>query len=115
MRLLLAFCLVLFCETSGFAENNSKAFVEECSDISVKGLRSYSMGQCFGVISTMMAVGPFLNEDMRFCPGNAPIIVGVGTMNQYTKAHPDLLKSDGPDGDRLYMLLSAFRERWPCK
>jgi hypothetical protein len=115
MRLLLACCLILLSGTAGFAENTAKVFVEDCKFSSADDLRSYSMGHCIGVISTMMAVGPFLIEDMRFCPGNAPTIIGAGVMNQYVKAHPDLLKSDGPDGDRLFLLLSAFREKWPCK
>jgi len=115
MRLFLACCIILFSETAGFAENTSKTFVEECSDLTSKGLQSYSMGHCLGVISTMMAVGPSLIQDMKFCPGNAPTMVGMGVMNQYAKAHPELLNSDGPDGTRLFMLSSAFREKWPCK
>ncbi len=115
MRLILACCLILISETAGFAANTAKTFVEGCKVSSVDDWRNYPMGECTGVIMTMMAVGPFLIQDMKFCPGNAPPIVGMGIMNQYAKAHPELLKSDGPDGERLFMLLSAFREKWPCK
>ena len=68
------------------------------------------MGECITVIRTTLAFGPFLIPEMKFCPGMHPTILGMGVMNQYAKAHPELLKLDGPEGDRLFMLLSAFRE-----
>src|SRR5258708_26706053 len=114
MRLILACCLILISETAAFADNAAKTFVERCKFSVADDWRASAMGECTGVITTMMAVCPFLIQDMKFCPGNAPPIVGMGVMNQYAKTHPQLLKSDGPDADRLFMLLSAFREKMPC-
>jgi hypothetical protein len=115
MRIVLACCLILISGTAAIAENTAKTFIEACKTSSVDDYRKYPMGECAGVVTTMMALGPYLLQDMKFCPGHAPPIVGMGVMNQYAKAHPELLKSDGPDGDRLFLLLSAFREKWPCK
>jgi hypothetical protein len=115
MRLVLAFCLILVFETTGFAENNSKAFVEGCRDFSLKGMRSFEMGECLGAIRSLMLVGPYLREDMKFCPDNGRTIFGMGAMNRYVKAHPDVLKSDTPNMDVTSMLILAFRDEWPCK
>jgi hypothetical protein len=114
MRMLLACCLILIGATAGFAENDSKSFVEGCNDRSLDGLRSYDMGQCIGVISTLMVVGPYLDQVTRFCPPAGRAIYGMGAMNKYTKAHPEVLKPDAPHMDRLVMLIMAFREEWPC-
>jgi len=119
MRLFLACCLFLFSGTAGFAEKTVKTFVEECGDWSFKGFESREMGECVGVITTMMILGPFLIQKMRFCPGEPtpPPIVGFGAMNKYVRAHPNVLNSDGQyyNDDRLIMLTLAFREEWPCK
>jgi len=42
-------------------------------------------------------------------------IFGMGAMNRYVKAHPEVLKPDTPNMDRLSMLILAFRDEWPCK
>jgi hypothetical protein len=115
MRFLLACCLVLFGETAALAENSSKAFVEDCKASSKDDWSRPSLHHCYGVIGTMMAVGPFLTDDMRFCPTKEHTIFGVGVMNRYVKAHPDALNSDGRASDRIVMLILAFREEWPCK
>jgi hypothetical protein len=115
MRILLAVCILLFSAAAGSAET-AKPFVEDCKAYPPKFSRSYATGQsegrCFGAIKTMIAVGPFLTKDMKFCPGEATPIVGVGVVNRYVKAHPEVLN---PDGDLLVMLVTAFREEWPCK
>lgn len=111
MQLLLACCLMLFGETAVLADDSAKTFVEECNqEPFVEAMRKYSMGQCTGTIRTMMAVGPVLVPELRFCPGAAPTILGLAAMNQYVKAHPDALNED-----RLIMLNMAFRDEWPCK
>ena len=115
MRLLLAFCLIFFSETSGFAENTSKTFVEGCRGFSVKDMPRFEMGECLGVVGTLMLVGPYLREDMKFCPDSGRPIFGVGAMNKYVKAHPDVMNPDAPNMDRVSMLILAFREEWPCK
>jgi hypothetical protein len=116
MRTLLAVCLLLVSETTGFAEP-TKPLVDDCRAYPPKFSRSYATGQsegrCLGVIKTMIAVGPFLTNDMKFCPGEAAPIVGVGVVNRYVKAHPEVLNPDGDD--LLVMLMTAFREEWPCK
>jgi hypothetical protein len=40
---------------------------------------------------------------------------GMGAMNVYVKEHPEVLKPDAPNMDRLSMLILAFRDRWPCR
>jgi hypothetical protein len=115
---ILAFCLVLFSATAGFAETVKPLF-EDCKAYPPKFSRSYasgrSEGRCLCVVKTMMSIGPFLTKDMKFCPGEAAPIVGIDVVNKYVKAHPEVLKADGPDGDLLVTLVTAFREEWPCK
>jgi hypothetical protein len=116
VRLLLAFCLILFCQTSGFAANNSEAFVEGCNDMSVEALlKKHGFAQCTAVIGTLLVLGPYLREDMKFCPPDTRPLFAKSAMNKYVKAHPYVLDPDAPNMDRLIMLILAFREEWPCK
>jgi hypothetical protein len=101
---------MLFSETAGLADDTAKTFVEECNEPFLEAMQKYSMGACTGTIRTMMAVGPVLIPELRFCPGDAVTIQGFAAMNTYVKAHPDVL-----NGDRLSMLTLAFRDKWPCK
>jgi hypothetical protein len=95
MRLFLACCLTIFSGTVGLAENNSKPFVESCNDLSMKGFQRHEMTECIAIVSTLMVVGPYLREEVKFCP-NRPIL-GMGAVNRYVKAHPDILKADAPN------------------
>lgn len=124
VRFLLASCLIIFCQTSGFAENDSKQFVDTCRK-SVNSIPEFNksnsteqrvdLAKCIAVIGTLLAVGPYLREDLKFCPDSTRPILGMAAMNKYAKAHPDVLKPEAPTMDRLSMLILAFREEWPCK
>lgn len=114
MRILLACCLILFSGAAGLAENDLKAFVDGCNSFTKKS-SSYAAGDCLGVIRTLMVVGPYLREDLKFCPDSGRAIFGMGAMNGYVKSHPGVLDIDAPNMDRVSMLILAFREEWPCK
>jgi Rap1a immunity proteins len=110
-RILLVFCLLLFSKTTGFAEA-TKPLVDDCRANPPKFRQSSANGRCLGVIESMMSIGPFLPKNMKFCPGAATPVFGVGVVNGYFKAHPEMLN---PDGDLLVVLETAFREEWPCQ
>jgi hypothetical protein len=114
VRLLLALCITLVCATVGLAENNSKEFVDGCNSFRERP-HSYETGDCLGAMRTLMVVGPYLREDLKFCPDSGRAIFGMAAMNGYVKAHPDVLKPDTPNMDRVSLLILAFREEWPCK
>lgn len=112
IQLFLACSLILFGKTAVLADGSAKTFVEECNEFFKLPIPlTHAIGECTGTIKTMIAIGPFLIPELRFCPGDfAPPINGLAAMNRYVREHPDVLNSD-----RLSMLTLAFRDEWPCK
>ncbi len=68
-------------------------------------------GGCAGMVGTLLAVGPKLSDDMKFCPppgSNLPL--GLKVFVKFLEDHPD--RQEEPT---ITLALAAFREAWACK
>jgi hypothetical protein len=84
-------------------------FIKRCHDWSAEGFRKYDMGYCLGAVRTVMALGPNLSDEFRFCP-DAPPIGGIGVMSRHLRAN-----SDRQNEKWLAVMVEAFHHKWPCK
>ena len=122
MRPLLACCLVICGHLAARADDDSAAhFLVQCNSLS-KDMRSWrddaaagyatgsDTGYCLGTMIAVLNLGPELSEDLRFCPPAKRVIVGIGVMAGYLRAHPDRK-------NELYLplMVEAFQHEWPCK
>jgi Rap1a immunity proteins len=111
MRLFLTICFLVATQTPVIAADDSaQSFMETCKNFSIDQMQKEEVGFCAGVVETMMAVGPVLMSDWRFCPGHAPVAEGYAAINKYVKDHPDALKRG-----RMDLLTLALKEEWPCE
>jgi hypothetical protein len=81
---------------------------------SVEDLYKYSTGSsagyCLATLGTVMALGPFLAPDLKFCPPATCPVIGIGALSRYLNAHSDRLNDE-----KLSVMIQAFEEVWPCK
>lgn len=113
MRLILACCLIFFSALAALAseDDSAKDFLKKCDLPNLQDLRASSnYGYCLGQIGTFMAIGPYLSQELRFCPSAAIPAMGIGILARYLREHPEQQEQKS-----MSAMVLAYRKEWPCK
>lgn len=111
MRSIVFFLMVVLLPSNSFAITGNEMLNHCKSEISENQTNSYGSGFCTGAVSTLGAVGSFLNPEMRFCtPPGVSRVQLVRVVVQHMERYPHLLHTDF-----IGISSAALRIAWPCK
>jgi hypothetical protein len=113
---IVALCLyssVVFADTD---INSGNFYLPACKkqvehDPNASTTQAYGEGACVGIVTALIALSPYVQQQFRFCaPPAGTIDQAINVAIRYMEAHPRVL-------DQSFLLLAdlAFVEAWPCK
>lgn len=71
---------------------------------------AYKTGDCAGKIYALIAVGSYLQPNMRICfPGDAIMLQGPKVVVRFMETHPERLHEPA-----IILFIDALRSAWPC-